>query len=648
MSLYDGYLTFKTAIDETDFKTGITKLGKLATTGLKVIGNAVAGISAATAAGAVAGLNYNAVLESYQVSFEVMTGSAKKAEEVINRLTELGASTPFEMTGLANTTQLLMNYGFTADDAIEKMKMLGDISQGNADKLTRVATAYGQMSSAGKVSLEDVKQMIEAGFNPLQEISESTGESMASLYDRISDGALAVDEITASMERATSEGGRYFQSMEKQSKTFNGLISTLKDNAMQLLGEVVKPISQAMIDELLPAAINSIEELQKAFEKQGVQGLIEAGGEVISNLVLGITENVPALIDTAIQILNQIILALTANIDGITSAGGQILTSLVKGIALLLPSLGQMAIKLILSFARVIVDNLPFILEAGLEMIKALAFGIIDNLPVLIEQIPKIINDFFEAINSFLPDIIAAGIEIIVALGIGLIKAIPTILANLDEILLAIIHVLSGFSLFKHGKNIIKGLGDGLKEKISAIGDIARSIATTIVDKIINTNWIQLGKDIVAGIGNGIKKGAGAIADAAINAAKGALKSAKNFLGIHSPSTVFRDQVGKYMAEGIGVGFEENIPVDDMNNSLEESINRLQKAVDIDTSSIKPVTMQSSNVSSTDTKDEDNEPKVYEIHVHTHLDGREVSEEIVQYMDADLGELKRLTERGNA
>ena len=70
-----------------------------------------------------------------------------------------------------------MNYGQTADQAVEKMSMLGDIAQGNADKMVRVATAYGQMSSAGKVSLEDVKQMIEAGFNPLQEISQATGEA---------------------------------------------------------------------------------------------------------------------------------------------------------------------------------------------------------------------------------------------------------------------------------------------------------------------------------------------------------------------------------------------------------------------------------------------------------------------------------------
>lgn len=156
-----------------------------------------------------------------------------------------------------------MNYGFTADEAIDRMNMLGDISQGNADKMNRIAMAYGQMSSAGKVSLEDIKQMIEAGFNPLQEISQTTGESMESLYDRISKGTISVDEITASMQRSTSEGGKYFQSMEKQSETLDGKISTLKDTWNNFLGDAVKPFSDFLKDTLIPALIEVLENFEK-------------------------------------------------------------------------------------------------------------------------------------------------------------------------------------------------------------------------------------------------------------------------------------------------------------------------------------------------------------------------------------------------
>lgn len=220
------------------------------------------------------GVQYNATVEQLQTSFEVMTGSATKATDIVEKLKEIGAKTPFEFTGLAETTQLLMNYGFEAEDAIDKMQMLGDISQGSADKMNRIATAYGQMSSAGKVSLEDIKQMIEAGFNPLQEISQATGESMASLYDRISKGTISIDEITASMERSTSAGGKYFQSMEKQSQTFNGQLSTLQDNFSNLLGSVMKPISELLGNTILPAVNEFIGKLQEKIENGSFESFL--------------------------------------------------------------------------------------------------------------------------------------------------------------------------------------------------------------------------------------------------------------------------------------------------------------------------------------------------------------------------------------
>ena len=217
------------------------------------------------------GVQYNATVEQLKTSFEVMTGSAEKATNIVEQLKEIGAKTPFEFTGLAETTQLLMNYGFTADEAINRMQMLGDISQGSADKMNRIAMAYGQMSSAGKVQLEDVKQMIEAGFNPLQEISQSTGESMESLYNRISKGTISVNEITASMQRATSEGGKYFQSMDKQSETFNGQWSTIKDNFSNLLGSILQPLSNLLTNKILPTVNDFLEKLQGKIENGGLE-----------------------------------------------------------------------------------------------------------------------------------------------------------------------------------------------------------------------------------------------------------------------------------------------------------------------------------------------------------------------------------------
>lgn len=233
----------------------------------------------------VAGVKFNAQMEGYQTSFEVMTGSAEKASEITERLKVLAAQTPFELPQLADTTQLLMNYGFTADDSMDKMMMLGDISQGSAEKMTRIATAYGQMSSAGKVQLEDVKQMIESGFNPLMEISNSTGESMDSLYDRISKGTISVDEITASMERSTSEGGKYFGSMDKQSQTVNGMLSTLADTVNGKLGDAFQSVSDK-VKEILPNVITFVENLDVDAVIKGMGILAGILGTVLTAVTL--------------------------------------------------------------------------------------------------------------------------------------------------------------------------------------------------------------------------------------------------------------------------------------------------------------------------------------------------------------------------
>lgn len=225
-------------------------------------------------------VDYQKSMEYYTTSFTVMTGSADKASETVKKLADIGAKTPFDMPQLADATSLLMNYGFSADDAVDSMMMLGDISQGNADKLDTISRAYGKMSSAQKVSLEDINMMIDAGFNPLQEISEHTGESMQSLYDRISKGKMSVDEITESMKRSTSEGGKYFKSMDAQSQTLDGRLSTLSDTINSKLGEALQPILQKAADEWIPNITNAIDNMDIDSVVSVIDDIVSAVGDL--------------------------------------------------------------------------------------------------------------------------------------------------------------------------------------------------------------------------------------------------------------------------------------------------------------------------------------------------------------------------------
>nr|DAG61156.1 MAG TPA: tail tape measure protein [Caudoviricetes sp.] len=257
-------------------------------------------------------VDYQKSMEYYTTSFTVMTGSADKASETVKKLADIGATTPFDMPQLADATSLLMNFGFSADDAVDSMMMLGDISQGNAEKLNTIARAYGKMNSAQKVSLESINMMIDAGFNPLQEISEKTGESMQSLYDRVSKGKMSVDEITESMKRSTSEGGKYFQSMDAQSQTLDGRLSTLSDTINSKLGEALQPILQKAADEWIPNITNAIDNMDIDSVVSTVDdiisgvenlfGFIMGNGDTIISLVAGIgtamlTWNVASMIN---------------------------------------------------------------------------------------------------------------------------------------------------------------------------------------------------------------------------------------------------------------------------------------------------------------------------------------------------------------
>lgn len=286
-------------------------------------------------------VDYQKSMEYYTTSFTVMTGSADKASETVKKLADIGATTPFDMPQLADATSLLMNFGFSADDAVDSMMMLGDISQGNAEKLNTIARAYGKMNSAQKVSLESINMMIDAGFNPLQEISEKTGESMQSLYDRVSKGKMSVDEITESMKRSTSEGGKYFQSMDAQSQTLDGRLSTLSDTVNSKLGEALQPILQKAADEWIPNITNAIDSMDMASVASTIDNIINGikdmfgyvmdNGDTIISLVAGIgtamlTWNVASMINgvvtavKAYQMANEGATVAQALLNGVMNA----------------------------------------------------------------------------------------------------------------------------------------------------------------------------------------------------------------------------------------------------------------------------------------------------------------------------------------
>lgn len=222
------------------------------------------------------GIDYNASMESYLTNFKVMLGNEEQAAAKLSELRKMAASTPFALSDLTEGTQTLLQFGIAADDTTGVLKQLGDISLGNADKLQTLVRAYGKMSSAHKVTLENVNMMIDAGFNPLNQICEATGESMSDLYKRISDGSVSFEELQYAVQAATSEGGQFYNGMLEASQTFSGRMSTLKDNVSALTGELTSGLFAALgelvvkLNEVVVSFLDSDEKMAQLKETIGI------------------------------------------------------------------------------------------------------------------------------------------------------------------------------------------------------------------------------------------------------------------------------------------------------------------------------------------------------------------------------------------
>lgn len=342
---YDGTLKFDTSVDSGGFKNGITKISSIAKIGLKTAVTAITAVTGALSAGAAAGVKYNAQMEQYITSFGTMLGSAEKATVLVNDLKEMGAKTPFETSDLAKGSQTLLAFGVAADDLLPTLQMLGDVSQGNKERFDSLTLAFAQVSSAGKLTGQDLLQFVNAGFNPLNEICKVTCESMEEVRDRMSKGGVSADEVAQAFKRATGEGGQFYQAMEAQSQTFNGQLSTLKDNVMSFIGDLTQGVTGTLKDTVLPIVNEWMGELQEAFKSGGIEGVISALGGILADACTRLAQAAPGVIDLAVGFIQSFIQGIADNKDKLLTAAKNIVSALVNGLVKLLPKEVQKPVK---------------------------------------------------------------------------------------------------------------------------------------------------------------------------------------------------------------------------------------------------------------------------------------------------------------
>lgn len=208
--------------------------------------------------------------ENIETSLRVLLGGdSEKLSDIMSQMKEYALISPLTTKDMASALQMMIGFGIQAEDAITYLKALGDISMGDTVHFNSLALAFSQMSAAGKLMGQDLNQMINAGFNPLQQISEKTGKSIGELKDEMSKGAISAQMVQQAFIDATSEGGKFYGMASEGAKTLNGQISMLQESVDNMFNDMGQA-SEGVI-------LNSIQAVTKLVENYEKVGKVIAG-----------------------------------------------------------------------------------------------------------------------------------------------------------------------------------------------------------------------------------------------------------------------------------------------------------------------------------------------------------------------------------
>lgn len=415
-------------------------------------------------------------------------------------------------------------------------KIFGKVSSSvSSGPLGKLVNDFAEIPKGIAASFEKIGPAISGKFPKITGVVKSIGSSISGTFTTIANGAkgfgsLLGGALNSVLPKISEFANKFIGYLGVAGDAFAPVLSKAASFVPQLLGFM----NIAAVVALVAVGLGL---LYSQFGTQIDQILLmmqTKGPEVITNFCNGIVAALPNLIAQGATMLNNLMLAITANLPAIIQGGIAIVSTLITGIAQQLPTLIPTALMMILTLVSSLLSNVGQLVDAGINLLVGLAQGVVNALPQLINKAPTIIGQLVTAIISNLPKILLAGIKIITILGTGLIQAVPQLISKIP------------------------------------------SIISQVKNAFTSVDWGSVGMNIIKGIANGLKGAAGAIVEAAKGAAESALNAAKNALGIHSPSRVFRDQVGKMMALGMGIGFEKNIPINMMQAGLKNVVSSLQ------------------------------------------------------------------------
>lgn len=448
-------------------------------------------------------------------------------------------------------------------------------AKGNFTMLDNLKLGFSG-SKEGAQQLIEQAEKLDSSFKAQRDSSGKLTMSYADMVDAIhivqnnmgitgTTAKEASETISGSLSMAQSAWSNLLTGIADDNADFDGLINNFVDSVLTVAQNLIPRIQTAitglanMVSGLLEKLVPQIIQMLPPLIQQTVPVLINA----VNSAIKSILAVLPSIISTISKLIPEIASTLISGLPEILSSGIEIINSLISGISSAIPELLKMLPSLITSLVTTLTDHLGEIIDTGIELIMSLIDGIMEALPLLIEQMPIIISKLVSAIITNLPKIIEMGIKLITSLISGLVKATPQLIRMFPQLIKDIgSELIKNFpQIVENGKSMLKSLLDGAKSMFGNLVKMGGEIISNIVNSLASlpSKMLNVGKNLIQGIWNGISN----MKTWLVNKVKsigstitGAVKSA---LGIHSPSTIMRDVVGKNLALGIGEGFTDEM-----------------------------------------------------------------------------------------
>lgn len=537
--------------------------------------------------------------------------STREYRNDLSKLEQGAATSGNSFSAMKNELVNLTALTGESDSSIEALSNL--MSTGFSDE--QVTQAVDALSGA-VIKFPDTLK-IESLADSLQE-TVATGAGTGQFAELIERNGDSLDDFNAGLEACTSEAERQQYALEYLEKSGLSNVNSAYEKSHKTLLDYEKA-EQAVTDANAKIAESAMP-IATGFKK-GYAGVLSAFSDVLSgadktgarfgqkitsfinNISKTITQYAPIMLTAVNTIITTVIANLPTLMNAILPSLLTGFNQLITGLIAILPELMPLLLEGFLTLFGSLIDSINLVLEQLMpmlpEIITQITTALIENLPLLLEgamqlflgliqaldqvveqlmpMLPTLITNLCDTLIEHIDEIITAGFDLLIGLIDGITECIPTLLEKLPEIINKLVETLTNSEnlgkLIDSGIDLIVALAEGLPKAIPDVLLAIPRIISAIVDELMKKDWLQVGIDVLRGIADGLVAGVSFIWDKICEMGEKIMDSVKSFFGIKSPSRLFRDEVGTYLAQGIGVGFE---------NEMSKVTKDMQKAVPSD------------------------------------------------------------------